>query len=68
MTRPGRLTDTGRTSLDAILAASPELAVVTASVCAFIHLVTERRGRTLPEPWMAAALAADEPALRGLGH
>jgi hypothetical protein len=30
--------------------------------------MTERRGRTLPEPWMAAALAADEPALRGLGH
>jgi hypothetical protein len=68
MTRPGRLTDTGRAGLEAILAASPELAVVTASGRAFAHLMTERRGRTLPEPWMAAALAADEPALRGLDH
>jgi hypothetical protein len=51
MTRPGRLTDTGRTSLDAIPAASPELAAVTASVRAFIHIMTERRSRKWRLHW-----------------
>jgi hypothetical protein len=51
MTRPGRLTDTGRTSLDAIPAASPELAAVTASVRAFIHIMTERRSRKRRLHW-----------------
>ena len=45
MTRPDQLTDADRASLDAILAASPELAAVTASVRAFAVIMTERRGR-----------------------
>ena len=62
MTRPDRLTDADRASLDAILAASPELAA--ASVRAFAAIMNQRRGRKLLEPWMATALAAGEPALR----
>jgi transposase len=64
MTSPDNLDDTGRASLDAILAASPELAGVTASVRAFAAIMNERRGRKLLEPWMTAALATGEPALR----
>ena len=64
MTRPDRLADADKASLDAILAASPELAAVAASVRAFAHIMTERRGRKLLEPWMTAALATGEPALR----
>jgi transposase len=64
MTRPDRLADAGKASLDAILAASPELAAVTASVRNFAAIMNERRGRKLPEPWMATALATGEPALR----
>ena len=64
MTQPGRLADAGKASLDAILAASPELAAVTASVRDFAVIMNERRGRKLLEPWMTAALAAGEPALR----
>jgi transposase len=51
-------------SLDAILAASPELAAVTASVRAFAAIMNERRGRKLLEPLMTAADATGEPALR----
>jgi hypothetical protein len=54
----------GRAVLDAILGVSPELAAVTASVRAFAAMMNERRGRTLLEPWMTAALATGEPALR----
>ena len=64
MTRPDRLADADRAGLDAILASSPELAAITASVRAFAAIMTERRGRKLLEPWMTAALAIGEPALR----
>ena len=64
MTRPDRLADADRASLDAILAASPELAAITASVRDFAAIMTERRGRKRLEPWMTAALATGEPALR----
>ena len=64
MTRPDRLADADRASLDAILASSSELAAVTASVRAFAAIMNERRGRRLLEPWMTAALATGEPALR----
>jgi transposase len=63
MTKPDQLADADRGSLDAILAASPELAAVTASVRAFAAMMNERRGRKLLEPWMTAALATGEPAL-----
>ena len=58
------LADADKASLDAILAASPELAAVTASVRAFAAIMNERRGRKLLEPWMTAADATGEPALR----
>jgi transposase len=64
MTQPGRLADADKASLDAILAASPELAAVTASVRDFAVIMDKRRGRKLLEPWMTAALATGEPALR----
>lgn len=64
MTSPDRLADTDKASLDAILATSPELAAVTASVRAFAVIMNEKRGRKLLEPWMTAALATGEPALR----
>jgi transposase len=64
MTSPGNLADADRAGLDAILAASPELALVAASVRAFAAIMNERRGRKLLEPWMAAADATGEPALR----
>jgi transposase len=64
MTRPDRLDAGDRASLDAILASSPELAAVTASVRAFAVIMNERRGRRDLEPWMNAALATSEPALR----
>jgi transposase len=64
MTRPDRLADADKASLDVILAASPELAAVTASVRDFAVIMNERRGQKLLEPWMTAALAAGEPALR----
>jgi hypothetical protein len=54
----------GKGSPDAILTASPELAAVTASVRAFAAIMNERRGRKRLEPWMTAAEAAGEPALR----
>jgi transposase len=63
MTRAGRLADTDQASLDAILAASPELAAVTASVRAFAAIMNEKSGRELLQPWMTAALATGEPAL-----
>jgi hypothetical protein len=46
MTRPDRLAD-DRASLGAILAASPELAAVTASVRDFAAIMNKRRGRRL---------------------
>jgi transposase len=64
MTRPDNLADADRAGLDAILIASPELAAVTASVRAFAAIMNERRGRKLLEPWMNAAIATGEPALR----
>ena len=64
MTSPDRLADADKASLDAILAASPELAAVAASVRAFAAIMNERRGRRLLEPWMTAALATGEPALK----
>ena len=64
MTRPDRLPDADKASLDAILAASPELAAITASVRDFAAIMTERRGRKQLEPWMTTALATGEPALR----
>ena len=64
MTSPDQLADDDKASLDAILAASPELAAVAARVRAFAAMMNERRGRTLLEPWMVAAEATGEPALR----
>jgi transposase len=64
MTRPDRLAGDDKASLDAILAASPELAAVTAAVRAFAVIMNERRGRKLLEPWMNAAIATGEPALK----
>jgi transposase len=64
MTSPGNLADADRVGLEAILAASPELAAVAASVRAFAAIMNERRGRKLLEPWMTAAEATGEPALR----
>jgi len=64
MTRPDRLADDDRAGLDAVLASSPELAAVAASVRDFAVIMTERRGRKRLEPWMNAALATGEPALR----
>jgi hypothetical protein len=58
------LTDADRISLDAILAASPELAAVTARVGAFAVIMNERRGQKRLETWMINALATGEPALR----
>src|SRR5262249_53285334 len=62
--RPDLLAVADNASLDAILAASPELAAVAASVRAFAAIMNERRGRKLFEPWMTAATATGEPALR----
>ena len=64
MTSPDQLDDSDKASLEAILVASPELAAVTASVRAFAAIMNERRGRKLLEPWMTAAEATGEPALR----
>ena len=64
MTSPDKLDDADRAILDAILAASPELAAVAASVRAFAVIMNERRGRKLLEPWMTAAVATAEPALK----
>jgi transposase len=64
MTRPDRLADADKASLEAILAASAELAAVTASVRDFAAIMAERRGRKRLEPWITAALATGEPALR----
>jgi transposase len=64
MTSPGNLDDTDKAGLEAILAASPELAAVAESVRAFAAIMNERRGRKLLEPWMTAAEATGEPALR----
>jgi transposase len=61
---PDRLDYGDKASLGAILAASPELAAVAASVRAFAAIMNERRGRRLLEPWMTAALATGEPALK----
>jgi transposase len=66
MTNPDKPEDRDKASLDAILAASPELAAIAASVRAFAAMTNERRGRKLLEPWMTDALAAGEPALRSL--
>jgi len=64
MTRPDKLAAADKASLDAILAVSPELAAVAGSVRSFAEIMAERRGRTLLEPWMTAATATEEPALR----
>jgi transposase len=63
MTSPDQLAGNDKASLDAILAVSPELTAVAASVRAFAAMMNERRGRKLLEPWIAAAQATGEPAL-----
>jgi hypothetical protein len=45
MTRPDRLADANRASLEAILASSTELAAVTAAVRAFAVIMNDQRGR-----------------------
>lgn len=50
MIQAGRLADTDRAGLDAILAASPGLAAVTASVRAFAVVMTGRCGRSRLKP------------------
>ena len=62
MTRPGALPAGDQAGLDAILAASPELAALAQHVRAFATLMTERRGRDL-EAWMTAATSG-EPSLQ----
>ena len=62
MTRPDDLDPADQASLDAILAASPELAAVTTHVRTFAAIMTGRHGREL-EQWMASA-ATGEPALK----
>jgi hypothetical protein len=62
--RPDRLADADQAGLDAILVSSPELPAITAAVRSFAVIMNERRGRKLLEPWMTAALATAEPALR----
>ena len=64
MTSLGKLAADERASLDAILRVSPQLTAVTESVRAFAVIMNERRGRTLLEPWMTAALGTGEPALQ----
>ena len=66
MTRPDGSPTPDRVSLDAILAASADLAAVAASVRAFAANMNERRGRKLLEPRMTAAHATGEPALRSV--
>jgi transposase len=63
MTRPDRLDPGDQTSLDAILASSPELAGVAAHVRTFAVLMTGRRGRDLRH-WMTSADATGEPAIQ----
>jgi transposase len=64
MTSPDQLDDTDKARLDAILAASPDLAAVTAAVRGFAAMMNERLGRKVLESWMTAAEATGEPALR----
>jgi transposase len=64
MTSPGNLADADKAGLAAILAASPELAAVAESVRAFAVIMNKRQGRKLLDPWMTAADATGEPALR----
>jgi len=66
MTRPDQLGDTQQAALDAILAASPELASVAASVRAFAVMMNERHRRRQLEPWMNDAHATGEPAAHNL--
>jgi hypothetical protein len=50
MTRPDRLADANRASLEAILASSTELAAVTAAaVRAFAVIMNDQRGRQLQQ-------------------
>ena len=65
--RPGPRASDDQARLDAIFAASTELAALTAHVRAFASLTTERRGRDL-EQWMTAAAASGEPALQNIRH
>ncbi|ATL66790.1 ISL3 family transposase [Nocardia terpenica] len=62
MTNPATLAAEHRTSLDAILAVSPELAALTGHVRAFADIMGQRRGQDL-ERWMATVDADDQPAL-----
>ncbi|WP_280385066.1 ISL3 family transposase, partial [Nocardia wallacei] len=62
MVNPDTLAAEHRTSLDAILAVSPELAALTGHIRAFADIMGQRRGRDL-ERWMAAVDADDQPAL-----
>jgi hypothetical protein len=58
MTRPDRLADADRASLDAILAVSPGLAAVTASTRAFAAIMNERRGRRQLEARRPSSISA----------
>lgn len=62
MTNPDVLAPEHQTRLDAILAASPELAALTGHVRNFAEIMGQRRGRDL-EQWMVTVDSDDQPAL-----
>lgn len=62
MTQPANLDPDEQRDLDAILAASPELAALATHVRAFAEIMGQRRGRDLQQ-WMATVDADDQPAL-----
>ncbi|MBF6195906.1 transposase [Nocardia sp. CDC186] len=62
MTDPDALAPGHRARLDAILAASPQLAALTGHVRDFAEIMAQRRGRDL-EQWMTAVDNDDQPAL-----
>ncbi len=62
MTNPDALAPEHRARLDAILAASPQLAALTGHVRDFAEIMGQRRGRDL-EQWMTAVDNDDQPAL-----
>jgi transposase len=63
MTDPPKMDAANQQRLDAILAASPQLAALARHVRGFATIMCSRRGQDL-EAWMAAIDADDEPALR----
>ncbi len=63
MSDPAGMEPANQHQLDAILAASPDLAALAGHVRAFATMMCDLRGQEL-ESWMAAVDADDQPALR----